>query len=124
MGTTMNLEVQTRVLSEHTALVQLAGEMDVYTTPHAKDAMLDLLAKGYYNLVVDMQRTIYVDSTALGVLIGTLKRTREQGGDLRLVAPAPRVKRLLEITGLVNVFPIDETAEEATANLRQEENEH
>ncbi len=120
MGNTINLEVQTRTIDERTAIVALAGEMDVYTTPQAKEAMLDLLAKGYHHLVVNLQRTEYLDSTALGVLVGTLKRVREQGGDLRLVAPSARIRRLLEITRLVNVFHIDETEEEATANLTQE----
>lgn len=121
MGNTMNLEVRTRTLDDHRAIIEIAGEMDVYTTPQAKEAMLDLLERGYHHLVVDLQRTEYLDSTALGVLVGTLKRVREQGGDLRLVAPSPRIRRLLEITRLVNVFPIDATEAEATERLQQEE---
>jgi anti-sigma B factor antagonist len=116
----VNLEVRTRQIGEHIAVIELQGEMDVYTTPQAKEAMLDLLEKGYHHLVVDLQHTDYLDSTALGVLVGTLKRVREQGGDLRLVAPPPRIRRLLEITRLVNVFPIDASEQEATNNLTQE----
>lgn len=123
MSHAINLDVQTKCVDEHTAIVTLNGEMDVYTTPQAKEAMLDLLAKGYYHLVVDLQGTEYLDSTALGVLVGTLKRVREQGGDLRLVAPTPRVRRLLEITRLINVFPIDATEGEATAKFQQKGNE-
>jgi anti-sigma B factor antagonist len=100
--------------------VDLQGEMDVYTTPQAKAVMVELLEKGYHHLVVNLQRADYLDSTALGMLVGTLKRVREQGGDLRLVAPSPRIRRLLEITRLVNVFPIDATEQEATKNLTQE----
>ena len=116
----MNIEVRTRPIDDRIAIIELAGEMDVYTTPKAKEAMLELLEKGYYHLVVNLQQTVYLDSTALGVLVGTLKRVREQGGDLRLVAPPPRIKRLLEITRLVNVFPIDASEQEATEKLRQE----
>ncbi len=122
MGNTMNLEVQTERVNAHTAVVTLIGEMDVYTTPQAREAMLHLIADGYYHLVVNLQGTEYLDSTALGVLVGTLKRVREQGGDLRLVAPSPRVRRLLEITRLINVFPIDATEQEATAYFEQEGN--
>lgn len=120
MGNTINLEVQTRCVDDRTAIVDLTGEMDVYTTPQAKAAMLDLLEKGYYHLVVNLRRTEYLDSTALGVLVGTLKRLRERGGDLRLVAPSPRIRRLLEITRLINVFSIDESEQEATNKLKQE----
>ncbi len=120
MGNAINLEVHTRCVDQHTAIVDITGEMDVYTTPQAKTAMLDLLEKGYYHLVVNLQKTEYLDSTALGMLVGTLKRLRERGGDLRLVAPAPRIRRLLEITRLINVFSIDASEQEATNNLKQE----
>ena len=54
------------------------------------------------------------------MLVGTLKRVREQGGDLRLVAPPARIRRLLEITRLHEVFSIDASEQEATANLTKE----
>lgn len=120
MGNTVNLQVHTRQVDDHMAIVELQGEMDVYTTPQAKEAMLNLIEKGYYHLVVNLQRAEYLDSTALGMLVGTLKRVREHGGDLRLVAPSPRIRRLLEITRLINVFSIDATEQEATAYLTQE----
>ena len=119
MGNTVNLQVQTRLLDDHTAIVALTGEMDVYTTPQAKEVMLDLLEKGYHHLVVNLQHADYLDSTALGMLVGTLKRVREQGGDLRLVAPPARIRRLLEITRLNLVFQIDATEQEATAHLNK-----
>jgi len=119
----MNLEVQTQSVNTNTAIIAITGEMDVYTTPQVKDAMLALLEKGYYHLIVNLQQTEYLDSTALGVLVGTLKRVRERGGDLRLVAPQPKIRRLLEITRLIKVFSIDATEEQATQNLAQEGNE-
>jgi len=120
VGNAINLEVHTHCVDARTAIVDISGEMDVYTTPQAKTAMLDLLEKGYYHLVVNLQHTDYLDSTALGVLVGMLKRVRERGGDLRLVAPSPRIRRLLEITRLINVFPIDASEQEATNKLMQE----
>ena len=115
----MNLEVTARCIDDHVAVIDLTGEMDVYTTPRAKATMLELLGKGYYYLVVNLQGTEYLDSTALGLLVGTLKRAREQGGDLHLVAPGPRIRRLLEITRLDRVFPIDASEQEATNKLSQ-----
>lgn len=120
MGNSVNLQVETRLLNAHTAIVDLAGEMDVYTTPQAKEVMLDLLEKGYHHLVVTLHHADYMDSTGLGMLVGMMKRAREQGGDLRLVAPQPRIQRLLEITRLNLAFPIDATEQEATANLTTE----
>lgn len=120
MGNTVNLQVHTRRVDEHTAVVDFQGEMDVYTTPQAKEAMLDLLDNGYYHLVVNLQGAEYLDSTALGMLVGTLKRVREQGGDLRIVAPPPRIRRLFDITRLDKVFPIDQSEQDAMEYLKQE----
>jgi anti-sigma B factor antagonist len=116
----VNLQVHTRRVDEHTAVVDFQGEMDVYTTPQAKEAMLDLLDNGYYHLVVNLQGAEYLDSTALGMLVGTLKRVREQGGDLRIVAPPPRIRRLFDITRLDKVFPIDQSEQDAMEYLKQE----
>jgi anti-sigma B factor antagonist len=121
MNDPLNLTVQINRINKTTAVIELDGEMDVYTTPKAKETMLGLLADGYNLLVINLQKAQYLDSTALGVLVGMLKRVREQGGGLRLVAPLPRVQRLLDITRLVNVFPIDATEEEAVKNLQQKE---
>jgi len=82
--------------------------------------MLDLLTKGYHYIIVDLQHTDYLDSTALGMLVGTLKRVREKGGDLRLLAPSARIRRLLEITRLTLVFPINASEQEALDNLNKE----
>ncbi len=120
MNLNLHLTIHTRTLDAHAAVVDLAGEMDIYTTPQAKEAMLDLVGKGYHHLVVNLQQVEYLDSTALGALVGMLKRAREQGGSLRLVAPSAKIRRLLEITRLIHVFPIDATEQEATANLTQE----
>ncbi|OPZ85706.1 MAG: Anti-sigma-B factor antagonist [bacterium ADurb.Bin429] len=120
MGTAMNLEVQTRCVNEHLAVVAFSGEIDVYTSPQAREVLLDLLEKGYYHLVVDLRRTDYLDSTGLGLLKGALVRAQEQGGSVRLVAPPPKVQKLLEVTYLVTVFPIDATEQDAIAHLTQE----
>ena len=123
MGDTIDLEVRTRRVDATTAIVSLRGEMDVYTAPRAKEAMLDLLSNGYHHLVVNLQQTDYLDSTALGVLVGMLKRVREKDGDLRLAAPPPRILRLLEITRLNKVFSIDASEQEATERFQQKGSE-
>ncbi|MEI7834438.1 MAG: STAS domain-containing protein [bacterium] len=120
MGNVTNFAVETSVASAEAAIVVVIGEMDAFTTPQVKAAMLQMLDDGHRFLIVNLQRAVYLDSTALGALVGGLKRAREKGGDLRLVAPTPRIMRLLEITRLSKVFSIDATDEDAVAHLLQE----
>lgn len=58
-----------------------------------------------------------MDSSALGTLIGALRRARERGGRLVLVSHGPEIARTMELTGLDQVFDIRATREEALAEL-------
>jgi anti-anti-sigma factor len=105
--------MQTRRIDADTAVVALQGELDIYTTPRAKELLLRLLDDGCRYLIVNLREAAYLDSTALGALLGTLRRARERGGGLHLVAPTRAVHRLLEITRLTMAFPIYDTEHEA-----------
>ena len=87
------------------AVLRVAGEVDVHTAPTLRERLLDLVAKGAVHVIADMSRVDFLDSTGLGVLVGGLKRLREHDGSLTLVISAPRILRLFEMTGLTRVFP-------------------
>jgi len=114
----MNLRVETRSPREGVAVIELGGEVDVYTSPRLKQEMVDLLNRGLVNLVVDLNGVEYLDSTGLGVLIGGLKRAREREGDLRLICDNMRILRIFEITGLTKIFDIDRSEAEALDKLK------
>jgi anti-sigma B factor antagonist len=98
-------------------VVELSGEIDVYTSPKVKDAITELIDKGHYNLVINLEKVRYIDSTGLGVLIGGLKRVREHGGSVNLVCTNPQIKKIFDITGLVKIFGIFEDEAAATKAL-------
>ena len=116
----MNLEVRSRTLDAEVAVVELIGEADVYTSYLAKEAMLKLLEAGSRHLIVDLTGADYLDSTALGLLVGMLKRARERAGSVRLVNPKPQVRKVFEITRLDQVFPVFASEAEAIAAVKEE----
>lgn len=85
-------------------VVALSGEIDMATSPELRERLHALLGEGRSNLVIDLDGVGFIDSTALGVLIGTMKRARAAGGDVRLVCTQPRVAKVLEITRLDRAF--------------------
>jgi anti-sigma B factor antagonist len=87
------------------AVLQIAGEVDLYTAPDLRLRFQDLAAKGSVHLIADLSRVDFIDSTGLGVLIGGLKVLREHDGSLTLAVSTRRFLRLLELTGLERVFP-------------------
>ncbi len=95
----------------------LAGEVDIFTAPRMKERMLELLDDGVEQLVVDLSEVTFIDSTALGVLIGGVRRVKSVGGVMALVVTSPPVARVLAITGLDRVFPIHDTRAAAIGAL-------
>ena len=112
-----SFHVLTRHLNPGMAVVEIHGEMDIDAAPRAKEIMLGLLGEGYRNLIVNLRKTDYIDSTGLGMLIGILRRAREHGGAIRLVAPPNHVRRLFEITRLTYSLPIDASEEDAAGHF-------
>jgi anti-sigma B factor antagonist len=117
----MNLKVKSRRVRETTGLVELLGEVDLYSTPQAKQAMQEVLEGGVTHLLIDLSGTEYLDSTAMGALVGVMKRVSEAGGWIRLIAPKPRIRRLFEITRLDQILPIFDSEEQALADLAAKE---
>ena len=117
----MNLKMSSRSINDHAALIDLDGEIDVYTAPQLKQQIIELLDGGTRRVLINLSHVDYLDSTALGVLIGGLKRLRERDGTLDLICPNPRIKRIFEITGLDKIFDMYATDEEAIQQLGSKE---
>jgi anti-sigma B factor antagonist len=101
-------------------VVDVEGEIDVYTAPRLRELLIDLVNKNNYNLVVNMERVEFLDSTGLGVLVGGLKRVRAYDGSLDLVCTQERILKIFRITGLTKVFGIHDTVDEAIAARKSE----
>lgn len=92
---------------EGAVVVDVAGEVDLYTAPVLRDRLLDVIdGQGNRFVVVDLGAVEFMDSTAIHVLVQALRRTRERGGDLQLVRVPPPARRVLEICGLAKIFTI------------------
>jgi len=110
----VDLSLSTRTEGDKT-VVEVGGEIDVYTAPKLREQLVELVSAGQYHIVVDMERVDFLDSTGLGVLVGGLKRVRAHDGSLRLVCTQERILKIFRITGLTKVFPIHSSLEEAVA---------
>jgi len=91
-----------------TQVLVVEGEVDVATAPELRQELHRLLDEDTTTLVVDLSGTSFMDSSGLGVLIGALKRLRSDGHDDVLVLEGLQdaVRRVFEITGLIDVFTI------------------
>ncbi len=93
-------------------IVTACGEVDVTTAPQLRQALTEAQSganRGASNdpVVVDLSGVTFLDASALGVLAAAAMRARQRGGEIVLRDPAPMAVRLLEITGLLQVFGVE-----------------
>jgi len=98
-------------------IIEVQGEIDVYTSPRVKETINELIEKEQYNLIINLEDVRYIDSTGLGVLIGALKKVREHNGSINLICTNPQIKKIFNITGLVKIFGIYKNQEEAISSI-------
>jgi anti-sigma B factor antagonist len=99
-------------------VVVVQGDTDLHVAPELRERMNRTIDAGTTAIVVDLSDVTFVDSMALGVLLGATKRMRAAGGRLRLVVARPETRRIFEITLLDRVLEIDATREDALAHVR------
>ncbi len=97
------------------AHVVVRGEIDVATAPTLREHLYAAVDRSSGPVIVDLLGVTFIDSTALGVLIGTRERAEQRGTGLRLVVEEARIIKIFEITGLTELFSIVPTVAEAVA---------
>jgi anti-sigma B factor antagonist len=113
----LNFHIQDEEIDADTHVIELGGEVDLYTAPEFKERLVQVIEDGKKQLVVDLSKATFIDSTTLGVLVGGVKRLRPTGGSLALVCTDQNISKIFEITGLDRVFPMYSSREEALANV-------
>ena len=96
-------------------VVDVEGEIDIYTAPRLRELLTDLAGKNNYQLIVNLDKVGFLDSTGLGVLAGGLNRVRPHDGSLDLVCTQERILKIFKITGLTKVFGIYQSVDQAIA---------
>jgi len=97
-------------------VVALEGEIDLEQAGAVRKALLDSLKKGR-NVLVDLSKVTYIDSSGIASLVEGLQVARRQRSELVLVAVNQRVRRVLELARLDKVFSIQVDLATATAAL-------
>jgi len=101
------------------AVVALRGELNLADTPCVASHLIAAVAACGPSIIVDLAGLEAIGYCGLSVLLRVRRWTRNSGGDLRLAAPQPPVRRILEVTGLIDVFAVYHSVEEAANSARQ-----
>ena len=114
----ITLDTSTRD-SDGLQILDISGEIDIYTTSQFKEAVNKIIATGQKHLVINMERVTYMDSSGFGTLLSAQKRIRPEGGTINLVKCNSPITRMLRITRLDTIFGAYISEEDAMAEIKQ-----
>ncbi|WP_404961674.1 STAS domain-containing protein [Streptomyces sp. 147326] len=94
----------------HVVAVRPSGEIDIETAPSLRFALAEALvhASPAKPVAVDCSHITFCDSAALNALLTARRAAQETGTVIRLAAPNHQLQRLLEMTGALPLFPVDQ----------------
>jgi anti-sigma B factor antagonist len=113
-STPVPFAISRRELDARASVISIEGELDLATAPQLKWMLLDALEEGHSRLVVDLSQTTFMDSTALGVLVG-VDRSLDDGATLAIVCASSSLLKIFELSGMDGVFAIFPTLDAALA---------
>jgi len=109
------MEIQDKQVNGVTVLA-LKGSIDAMTAPKITKYIQSLVTKGNVKLVADLSGVDYTSSAGLRVLLGAIKDTRAQSGDMRLAGVQPDVLKVLSLSGFTNILKIFDDLDAAVAS--------
>jgi len=110
------MEIKERQI-EGVTVISLTGSIDAMTSPKITEFIQGQVSKGNIKLVADLSGVDYTSSAGLRVLLGAIKETRAQSGDIRLTGIQPDVQKVLNLSGFTNILKVFNNLDEAVASF-------
>jgi len=111
-----NIRIETDLrYVQNVPVLDIVGEIDIYTTPQFKEAVSGAIEKGASAIVINMKKVSYMDSSGFGTLLSATKKLRPLDGALFLCNCNEAITRMLQITRLDGIFGVCDSEEEAIA---------
>jgi anti-sigma B factor antagonist len=114
----MALQIDQTVHGSGATVYKLSGRLTAGLEATALEVAIEKShAAGVVRIVVDMKEIYYVDSSGLGALISALTKLKKSSGALRLACVDERVVKIMKLTRLDTIFPMDESVHEACLRI-------
>ena len=100
-------------LVEGVPVVDIEGDVDMYTSPGLRELLAKFTAKQQKRIVVNLEGVEFMDSSGIATLVQAYKEARPYSGEVCLASPAGNVLRVLKLSNLTSLFPVFDSVEEA-----------
>jgi anti-anti-sigma factor len=115
-----NKLVHNMSVEENIAILKLNGELDMYSIPDAQLIIDSIIYKGFFKLIIDLEKIEYLDSSGIGFFTGSLKKLKELGGGLKLINLNPYITRIFNLLHLDYFIDIYDTKEDAINDFKKD----
>ena len=112
------MEIKTRKPGNHIAILDIEGEIDIYNSGELKKAVQELLANGVINIVFNLAKVPYIDSSGIGALIASLTQLKRAKGSMKIFNAFEAVKKVFELTKMTSFFEIYTSEEDALRTIK------
>jgi anti-sigma B factor antagonist len=99
-------------------IFDIKGEIDLYNAPAIKEKIKDEINKGKVNIIINLDKVSYIDSSGIGVLISSLSNLKKVGGAMKLINVYASVRKVFELTKLTSFFEIYDSEADALAAFK------
>ncbi|MFF4212094.1 anti-sigma factor antagonist [Streptomyces sp. NPDC001796] len=107
------LSIDVTMPREDVALVTVKGFLDVDTATELHHHLANQMHHGRQHLLLDLSEVPFMDSSGINIILNAYKETRQVGGSIGLIDPAPAVQRILDLTGVSLTVPSYKTVQDA-----------
>ena len=100
-------------------ILDIIGEIDLYNAPEIKDIINKLIEVQKYNVVINLEKVSYIDSSGIGALISSLSNLKKYQGGLKIINVFASVRKVFELTKLTSFFEIFDSEEAALESFHR-----
>lgn len=100
------------------AILDINGEIDLYNAPEIKEVINGLIQEQKTNVIINLEKVSYIDSSGIGALISSLSNLKKYQGGLKIINVFASVRKVFELTKLTSFFEIYDSEEEAVSKFK------
>ena len=98
-------------------VLDIIGEIDLYNASEIKLMIQKLIDNQKYDIIINLEKVSYIDSSGIGALISSLSSLKKYQGNMKIINLLASVKRVFELTKLMSFFDIYSSEEEALSKF-------
>ncbi|MBP7901653.1 MAG: STAS domain-containing protein [Spirochaetes bacterium] len=100
-------------------VLDISGEIDLYNAPEIKDTINQLIEDQKYNVIINLEKVSYIDSSGIGALISSLSSLKKYQGGLKIINVYASVHKVFELTKLTSFFEIFDSESDAVSSFNK-----